>query len=92
MDKPTKKSFYDYMSIKYNVKYKDKETYELLLETIEQASSNDEILYGLIDLLSMSKVDRLIYRNSLAESGKELTPKQVDMYLSMIEYALDHVH
>ncbi len=92
MDKPTKKSFYDYMSTKYNVKFKDKDTYDLLLETINQASSSDEILYGLIDLLGMSKVDRLIYRNSLAENGKELTPLQVDMYLSMVEYALDHVH
>lgn len=92
MDKPTKKSFYDYMSTKYNVKFKDKDTYDLLLETINQASSSDEILCGLIDLLGMSKVDRLIYRNSLAENGKELTPLQVDMYLSMVEYALDHVH
>lgn len=92
MDKPTKKSFYDYMSAKYNMKFKDKDTYDLLLETINQASSSDEILYGLIDLLGMSKVDRLIYRNSLAENGKELTPLQVDMYLSMVEYALDHVH
>lgn len=92
MDKPTKKSFYEYMSNKHKIKFRDKETYELLLETISQASSSDDVLYGLIELLGMSKVDRLIYRNSLAEAGRELTPSQVDMYLSMVEYALDHVH
>jgi predicted solute-binding protein len=42
------------------------------------------------DLIKMSPKQRLAYRYALAANGKELTPKQVDQYLSTIEYALSH--
>ena len=42
-------------------------------------------------LVKMNKTQRLVYRHALAANGKELTPNQLDQYLSTIEYALLHI-
>ncbi len=88
--RPTKKSFYEYMSVRFNRKYRDSETYDMLLEIIQEARDETAFM-DLAELTLMNKTDRLIYRNRLACEGEELTPMQVDEYLATIEYALEFV-
>ena len=88
--RPTKKSFYEYMSERFNTKnYRNTEMYDTLLEVIADASSDDGRLMELAELTIMNKTDRLIYRNKLACDGEELTPIQVDEYIATIEYGLE---
>ena len=91
MKKPTKKSFYEYMSMRFNTKYKDPDGYLTLLDVIQSATDNDEVFMDLAELTLMTKTDRLIYRNTLACKGKELTPYQLDLYLAIVEYGLEYV-
>lgn len=91
MKNVTKKVFYEHMSKKLNTKYKDSSGYDILLDAIDMASNNDKIFMDLVELTLMSKTDRLIYRNDLACNGKELTPSQVNEYLTIIEYALEYI-
>ena len=88
--RPTKKSFYEYMSLRFNTKYRNAETYDTLLEIIVEARDESAFM-DLAELTLMNKTDRLIYRNRLACEGEELTPIQVDEYLATIEYALEFV-
>jgi hypothetical protein len=88
---PTKKKFYSYMTDKCGYKYNNEEGYTLLLESIEKASKSDTKCKELVELVMMNKVDRLIFRNKLAESGKEFTPSQIDEYLAIVEYALENL-
>ena len=88
--RPTKKSFYEYMSVRFNRKYRDSETYDMLLEIIQEARDETAFM-DLAELTLMNKTDRLIYRNRLACEGEELTPMQVDEYLATIEFALEFV-
>lgn len=90
MKKPTKKSFYEYMSVRFNTKYKDPDGYLTLLDVIQSATDDDEVFMDLAELTLMTKTDRLIYRNALACEGKELTPYQVDVYLAIVEYGLEY--
>ena len=90
--RPTKKSFYEYMSERFNTKdYRNTEMYDTLLEVIADASSDDGRLMELAELTIMNKTDRLIYRNTMAVLGTELTPVQLDQYISTIEYALEYI-
>jgi len=91
MKRPTKKAFYDYMSDKYNAKYKDALSYIVLLDTIQAADKSESSFMDLAELTLMNKTDRLIYRNKMACNGTEMTPLQVDQYLSIVEYALEYV-
>ena len=88
--RPTKKSFYEYMSLRFNTKYRNSENYDTLLELIADARDESNFM-DLAELTLMNKTDRLIYRNRLACEGEELTPLQVDEYLAIIEYALEFV-
>ena len=45
----------------------------------------------LAELTLMTKADRLIYRNAMAEGWTEMTPAQVDQYLAIVEYGLEYV-
>jgi len=45
----------------------------------------------LAELTLMSKADRLIYRNAMANLLVELTPAQVDEYLAIVEYGLEYI-
>lgn len=91
MKKPTKKSFYEYMSLRFNTKYKNSDGYLTLLDVIQEADASDEAFMDLVELTLMNKTDRLIYRNAMAVIGKELTPLQVDEYLAIVEYGLEYV-
>ena len=91
MKRPTKKAFYEYMSLRFKTKYKDQEGYLTLLDVIQEADKSDEAFMDLAELTLMSKTDRLIYRNALAVTGVEMTPYQVDLYLAIVEYGLEYV-
>jgi len=91
MKRPTKKAFYEYMSLKYDCKFKDSKTYDMLLELIAEASKDDGRMMELAELTLMNKTDRLIYRNKMACLGYEMTPRQVNEYLSTVEYALEYI-
>ncbi len=88
--RPTKKSFYEYMSTRFNRNYKDAETYEALLEIIADARDESNFM-DLAELTLMNRTDRLIYRNKRACEGTEMTPAQVDEYLATVEFALEFV-
>lgn len=90
MNKPTKKSFYEHISKRFNIKYKDPDGYLTLLDVIQSATDDDEVFMDLAELTLMNKTDRLIYRNALACEGKELTPHQLDLYLAIVEYGLEY--
>lgn len=89
MKKPTKKTFYEYMSIRFKRKYKDENGYITLLDVI-QTAQDDKKFMDLAELTLMSKSDRLIYRNTMACMGIELTPLQVDEYLAIVEFGLEY--
>ena len=91
MKRPTKKAFYEYMSIRLNRTYKDKEGYLDLLDVIAEADKSEASYMDLAELTLMNKTDRLIYRNLMACQGKEMTPVQVDEYLLIVEYGLEYV-
>lgn len=91
MKRPTKKAFYEYMSLKYECKFKDVKAYDTLLELIAEASKDDGRMMELAELTLMTKTDRLIYRNKSACEGVELTPLQVDEYLATVEYGLEYI-
>lgn len=90
MKKPTKKSFYEYMSIRFKRRYRDSSGYITLLDVIQEAQ-DDKKFMDLAELTLMSKADRLIYRNSMACMGIELTPTQVDEYLAIVEFGLEYI-
>lgn len=85
----TKRDFFQYMSYMYEEDYKDNDTYNTL-KKIMKIKDQDQ-LKELSDLITMTGKQRLAYRHSLAANGKELTPLQVDQYISMIEYALSNM-
>jgi hypothetical protein len=85
----TKRDFFDYMSYLYEQEYKDVDTYNVLKKIIKITDRSQ--IKELEDIIIMNKKQRLAYRHSLASNGKELTPLQVDQYISMIEYALSHM-
>lgn len=81
----TKKEFAEYMTEMHgNEDYSD--LYKSF-KTFAKITDHGQIR-ELKDLVKMDTKDRLLYRYALASNGKELTPKQVDQYLSTIEYAL----
>jgi hypothetical protein len=82
----TKKEFIDYMTDMYG----DDSDYSELYKSFKTFSRIKDIqqIRELKDLAKMDKRKRLLYRYALAANGKELTPSQVDQYMSTIEYAL----
>ena len=92
--RPTKKGYWKFMKDRHGSDFQRKDqndSYDTLIATIDQGSSDDDSLTALIELTLLPKRDRLSYRTKLAELGEELTPVQLDMYISTIEYALDYV-
>jgi disulfide oxidoreductase YuzD len=90
MKKPTKKAFYEHMSLKFKRKYRNPDAYLTLMDVIHEAQ-DDKKFMDLAELTLMSKADRLIYRNTMACLGIELTPRQVDEYLAIVEYGLEYI-
>jgi hypothetical protein len=84
----TKKEFTDYMTDMYG-----EEDYSDLyksFKTFSKVTDHNQIA-ELRDLAKMNKVQRLRYRHAMAAHGRELTPRQLDQYLSTIEYAILHI-
>lgn len=81
-----KQDFFTYMSMLYEEDYQDSDAYKTLKQVLRIKDKSQ--LQELKDLTKMDKAKRLLYRHALAANGKELTPRQLDQYLSMIEYAL----
>ena len=72
-------------------KYEDTQGYKTLVEILDKAQ--DPYIYGeLSEMIDFDEQDRLGYRHALACHGKELTPRQVDQYISIVEYALEFIH
>ena len=89
--RPTKKAFYEFMSKRFKEKYKDNQGYLTLLDVIQEADKSDESFMDLVELTMMNHTDRLIFRNKQACLGIEMTPAQVNEYISIVEYALEYV-
>ena len=83
----TKQEFFLRMSELFEEEYNDTEGYRTFKE-ISNLKNKSQIK-EMRDLIQMDKATRLMYRHALAANGKELTPKQLDQYLSIIEYALN---
>ena len=84
-----KREFFEYMSTLYDEDYKDDDTYKTMKSILKIKDKN--YINELKDLTTMTKKERLAYRHALAANGKELTPRQVDQYISMVDYALTHM-
>lgn len=84
-----KKDFFAYMSELYDEEYNDIDSYKVLKSIIKTKDSNR--IEELKNLVLMDHKERLLYRHSLASNGKEFTPKQVDQYISIVEYALSNL-
>jgi len=82
----TKKEFLTHMNELYEDEYDVQELYKTFKSIMKIKDKSQ--LRELEDLTKMSPKQRLLYRYALATNGKELTPKQVDQYITMIEYAL----
>tara|TARA_A100001201_G_scaffold87300_1_gene76868 strand:+ start:311 stop:616 length:306 start_codon:yes stop_codon:yes gene_type:complete len=101
MTRPTKTKFYKYLTDKYpdifdhedkkRVKELKHEAYLCLLDIIKEASSGEQKLMKLVKTTLKTKKDRLLLRYTFACNGKELTPIQLDQYISIIEYGLEYV-
>ena len=82
----TKREFFDYMSEIYDERYKNEEAYRLFKSIATMKDKNQ--LNEFHNITLMTKQQRLQYRYALALGGKELTPHQVDQYITTIDYAL----
>ncbi len=85
----TKKEFFTYMSELYEDEPVEDELYKTFKSIVKIKDSSH--IKELEDLVHMNRRQRLVYRNALASNGKEYTPKQLDQYLAMIEFALDNL-
>jgi hypothetical protein len=85
----TKKDFFQYMSSLYDEEYSDDDSYKTL-KSILKVKDKDSIK-ELENITQLSPKDRLRYRYALAANGKELTPRQVDQYISVVQYALSNM-
>lgn len=84
-----KREFFAHMSQLYDEDYNDDDVYRTLKKIVK--IKDEENIQELRNLTSLDRKGRLLYRYSLASNGKELTPTQVDQYITMIEYALSHM-
>jgi len=93
MKRPTKMKFYRYMKEKYGKDFTDKDkisAFTTLIDVIQECKT-DENMTALVELTLLTKTDRLIYRNKMACLGTEMTPTQLNQYISIVEYALEYV-
>ncbi len=75
------------MSIKYEERYEDEDAYRVFKQ-IAKMTDEDQIL-EMKEITMFNKRERVAYRNSLAANGKELTPRQLEQYISTIQLALE---
>ena len=63
------------------------ETYNETLMTMGTGTERDIDVLQM--LLTLDESQRVLWRTALAESGYEMTPIQVDQYISIVELALE---
>lgn len=63
------------------------ETYNETLMTMASGVERDIDILSM--LLTLDKEQRLLWRTSLAEAGYEMTPIQVDQYISIVGLAVE---
>jgi len=85
----TKKEFFTHMSELYDEDYNDQEIYKTFKSIVK--TKDKEQIRELKELVNMNPKHRLLYRHALATNGKELTPRQVDQYISAIEFAISNM-
>lgn len=85
----TKQEFFAYMSALYDEDYDDTEAYKTFKSIVKL--KDEKKIKELKAIVNMTKAQRLLYRHSLAANGKELTPTQLDQYISTIDYALSNI-
>lgn len=84
----SKREFFLYMSTVYEEVYKDDESYKVFKQIVNM-TDQDQLL-ELKEITTFNKRQKVAYRNALAANGKELTPRQLDQYISMVELALEN--
>jgi hypothetical protein len=78
------------MSTLYEEDLKDEDSYRVFKQIVKM-TDQDQLL-EMKEITMFTKRQKVAYRNALASNGKELTPRQVDQYISMIELALEQRH
>ena len=91
MSLPSKKTFFEHIRLLYGTEYCTDKGYDFLLRIINNKEDEEYMSY-LQELIGMSIKQKYEYRNILAENGTELTPKQLDQKLFIIQYALNHIY
>lgn len=86
----SKREFFLYMSTLYEEDLKDEDSYRVFKQIVKM-TDQDQLL-EMKEITMFTKRQKVAYRNALASNGKELTPRQVDQYISMIELALEQRH
>jgi hypothetical protein len=86
----SKREFFLYMSTLYEEDFKDEDSYRVFKQIVKM-TDQDQLL-EMKEITMFTKRQKVAYRNSLAANGKELTPRQLDQYISMIEIALEQRH
>ena len=88
MPKNEKEFFIDLFMSQHDVSAEEaEEAWEqcrLLRDTI-----NINNVPNFISFINLSKKDRLAWRNKRAEEGIELTPREVDKYVSLVRYVVE---
>jgi len=83
----SKKEFFLQMSIQYEEKYEDEDAYKIFRQIVKM--TDEDQLLEMKEITMFNKAQRVAYRHSLAANGKELTPRQLDQYISTIQLALE---
>ena len=85
----TKKEFSTHMNELYDEDFSVNDLLDLYktFKSIIKTTDTKQIR-ELEDITKMNTQQRLLYRYAPATNGKEFTPRQVDQYISMIEFAL----
>ncbi|MFM9151716.1 MAG: hypothetical protein ACKOPU_05525 [Candidatus Planktophila sp.] len=86
----SKREFFLYMSTVYEENYHDEDSYKVFKQIVKM-TDQDQLL-ELKEITVLNKKQRMAYRHALAANGKELTPRQLDQYISMVELALEQRH
>lgn len=83
----SKQEFFLRMSIMYEEKYTDEDAYKVFKQIVKM--HDEDQLLEMKEITMFNKAQRIAYRHSLAANGKELTPRQLDQYISTIQLALE---
>ncbi|MQF98557.1 MAG: hypothetical protein FI729_03380 [SAR202 cluster bacterium] len=67
------------------------DAYETFVDLVTQLKSGDDFaLAQMVRMSTMTLKEKLRWRMHLAEEGIEMTPRQVDEYVVLLELAINH--